>query len=115
MLLRAMMDLVAILNGVDGLTAVLKELNKNDSDGKVTNVLVNGEKITKLVKSELTLPIFNNVTRSTTFNKITLSETKKASKSLKTLTTETNNTDGMFTTVEESMMACTLSVELLMS
>jgi hypothetical protein len=110
--------LVAILNGVDGPIAVLMELNKEDSDGRVISVLVNGEKRTKVVKPDPIPAISNNVTTSTTSNNLTsLATSKTPSKSLTSkslLTTEFNNLDGMFTTVEELMTVCTPSVELLM-
>merc|ERR1712223_2196186 len=113
-----MTDLAAILNGVDGLTVVLMDLNKEDSDGKVTNVLVNGEKKTKLVKTDPRLTTFNNVTTSTTSNNLTSLVTNKTpSKSLMSkslVTTEFNNLDGMFTTDEESMTVCTPSAVPLM-
>merc|ERR1712176_461550 len=117
-LLLVMTVLVAILNGVDGLIAVSMELNKEDSDGRVINVLVNGEKKTKVVKPGLIPAISNNVTTFTTSNNLTSLVTSKIpSKSLTSkslLTTEFNNLDGMFTTVEELMTVCTPSVELLM-
>ena len=67
-----------ILNGLAGATVALTVTAKKDSDGKVTNVTVNGLKNTKNATKEPTTPApSNNVTACTEFKRATSPATNK--------------------------------------